>query len=79
MLQGHFVVEIGQGGFSPFGILPAPVDEKADANAPELAQDPHGVALAYAAAIFIGADIQALVQASFNAPIGTLRLQPLRG
>jgi len=41
-------VEIGQGEYGPFGVLAAPAQEKAHTDAAKLAQDPRGVAMAYA-------------------------------
>ena len=61
VFQAHFFVEVGQGGFGPLGVLVAPVHEQTHADAAKHAQDPRGVAMAYAAAILIGADIQPLL------------------
>lgn len=79
MFQAHFFMEIGQGRFGSFGVLRAPVHEEAHADASEHAQDPDGVAMAHTAAILVGTNIQTLVQSSFDAPIITLRVQPLAG
>ena len=79
MFQAHFLVEIGQGGLGPLGVLTAPVHEEAYGEAAEHTQDPDGVALADAAAILVGADVQTLVQSGFDAPIIALPRQPLAG
>ena len=79
MFQAHFFVEVGQGSFCLFGVLCAPVHEKAHADAAKHAQDPGGVALAHSAAILVGAHVQALVQSRFDAPISALLEQPLAG
>jgi len=72
-------VEIGQGRFGSFGGLLAPVHEEVHAEAAKHGQDPSGVAMAHAAAILIGADIQTLVQARFDSPVIALQLFALLG
>jgi len=79
VFQAHFFMKIGQGGFGPLGVLIAPVHEQAHTDAAEHSQDPRGIAMAHAAAILSGADIQPLVQSGFDAPVSALRRQPLRG
>lgn len=79
MFQAHFFVEVGQGSLCPFGVLRAPMQKKAYADAAKHAQDPGGVAMAHPAAILVGADVQTLVQSGFDAPIIALLLQPLAG
>ena len=53
--------------------------QEAHAEAAKHAQDPSGVAMAHAAAILIGADIQTLAQAGFDTPVIALQLFPLLG
>ena len=53
--------------------------EEAHAEAAKHGQDPNGVAMAHAAAILMGADIQTLVQAGFDTPVIALQLFPLLG
>ena len=79
VFQAHFFVEVGQGRFGSFGGLPAPVHEEAYPEAAKHGQDPSSVAMAHAAAILIGADIQTLMQAGFNTPVIALQLLPLLG
>lgn len=77
MLQVQFPMEIGQAGFDSLGALIARVDEQADRHTTEHAQRPEGGAVAHTAAIFICADIQTLVLAGLQSPIGTLDLRQL--
>ena len=53
--------------------------EEAYPEAAKHGQDPSSVAMAHAAAILIGADIQTLMQAGFNTPVIALQLLPLLG
>jgi hypothetical protein len=69
VFQAHFFVEIGQGSFGSSGVLNTPVHEEAHTDAAKHAQNPHRIAMSHAAAILIGADIQPLVESTFDAPV----------
>jgi hypothetical protein len=79
MFQGHFFMEIGQGGLCPSGVLRAPVHEKAHADTTEHAQYPDGVTMAHPAALLVSAHVQTLGQSGCDAPIIRLPIQPLAG
>ena len=68
MFGVHGGKEVG-GGFVPGFLLPAaPMHEEAIAEATEHANDPHGLGQAHAALVVAVGDVQALVQAAFDAP-----------
>ena len=79
VVEAHRVVKIAEGGFGPFGVLTAPMHVEADAEATEHAEHPDGVAMAHAAAVFLGRDIQPLMQPIFDAPALAVELQPAGG
>ena len=79
MLGAHLGLEVGQGGVLSFGALRFPFGEEADGQPAEHAQYPYAVAIADSAVVFVGGNVEALVQAGFNAPISAVGLQPLRG
>lgn len=54
---------------SAFGIGTFPFGEEADGQPSEHAQDPYGVAVADAAQVFVGGNVEALVKAVLNAPV----------
>jgi hypothetical protein len=62
-----------------FFLSAAPVDEQAVAEAAKHADDAHGMGLAHPAEIVEVGDIQALMQAGFDAPGGAIELEPLPG
>lgn len=80
MFGTHGGVEIGHGGVLALRVAGTPCGEETDRQAAEHTQNPHGVAIADAALIFVGRGIEALVEPRFDAPIRTDALQPvLRG
>ena len=79
MFQAHFLVKISQGGLGAFWVQTSPAHKEAHGDASKNAQYPRGIGIANAAAIFIGAGIQSLVQSAFNAPIVALIFLPLGG
>lgn len=76
VVEMHGVVEVAEGGSETLGALGAPVHEEADAQAAEHPEDPHGVALAHPAAVFLRRHIQTLVQPVFDAPAAAVELEP---
>jgi hypothetical protein len=75
----HGGEEIGGGFVVGLFLLAAPVDEQAVAEAAKHADDAHGVGLAHPAEIVEVGDIQALMQAGFDAPGCAIELEPLLG
>jgi len=79
MFGVHGGEEVG-GGFVLGFLLPtAPMHEEAVAEAAEHPDDSHGLGQAHAALVVAVRDVQALVQAAFDAPSGPVAFQPLRG
>ncbi len=64
---GHVHVKIGGGQVLRVGLTGAPFHKQAIGQAPEDAQDAHGVGMADAPAVVVERDIQPLVQTIFNA------------
>ena len=77
MFSTHGGLEIGHGGVLAVRVAGTPFGEETDRQAAEHTQDPHGVAIADAALIFVGRGVEALVETCFDAPILTDALQPL--
>jgi hypothetical protein len=75
----HGGEEIGGGFVAGLFLLAAPVDEQAVAEAAKHSDDAHGMGLAHPAEIVEVGDIQALMQASFDAPGRAIELEPLLG
>jgi len=63
----------------PLTLEAAPVHEEAVAQAAEHAHDPHGARIADAAAVVVVGNVQALVQAAFDAPGCAVELKPAGG
>ena len=78
MFGGHGRLEVGHGGVSAFVIVRFPFGEHTDGEATKHAEHPHGVAMADATIVLSGGRIEALMQTTFDAPIGAIRRQPLR-
>ena len=70
--------KVGGGLVPGFVLLAAPMHEQTVAEAAQHPYHPHGAGLAHPALIIVMGDVQALVQAVFNAPGGAIGLQPLR-
>ena len=58
------------------GIEAAPMQEQAHADPAKDAQDPTDIAMVHPAAVFIGADIQTLMQPDFQSPVDALSFLP---
>src|SRR4051794_36809999 len=78
VVETHGIVKVTESGFGAFWAVGAPVHEEADAEAPEDSEHAHGVAVAHAALIFLGGDVQAQMKAVFDAPAGAVELEPTR-
>jgi len=57
----------------------APFHEKAVRRASEHAENPYTVVALHAATVIVVGDIQTLVQSAFDAPAGSIELEPLHG
>ena len=80
MILAHRGLEIGGRQKLGMGLMRAPFHEEAVADAPEDTGHEHGARMANAATIIVMGNIQALVQAVFDAAItGPVELQPLLG
>ena len=79
MFGVHGGEEVGGGFMFGFLLPAAPVHEEAVAGATEPADDPHGLREAHAAVIVAVGDIQALVEAAFDAPGGPVAFPPRGG
>lgn len=79
VVESHGIVKIAQGGWVALGALSAPVHEEADAEAAKEAEDVDGIAMAHAALVFLGRDIEALMQPVFDPPAGAVELEPALG
>lgn len=85
--DGRLAVILAQGGLEVggrqklgMGLMRAPFQEEAVADAPEDTSHEHGVRMVNAATIIIVGNVQALVQAVFDAAITRpVELQPLLG
>jgi hypothetical protein len=75
----HGGEEISGGFVAGLFLLAAPVDEQAVAETAKHADDAHGMGLAHPAEIVEVGDIQALMQAGFDAPGRAIELEPLPG
>ena len=75
LFGGHEVKKAAHGGFARVGAFSDPVDRDTDHRPTHHGQVEDGGGVADAAAIFSGADIQAQVQARFDAPIPAVGLQ----
>lgn len=80
MMSGVHGGKGGRGGFVPGLLLPAArMHEAAIAEATEPANDPHGSGPAPAALLVAVGDLQALVQAAFDAPGHPVAVNRYRG
>ncbi len=79
VVEAHGIVEVAQGRLGAFGALGAPVHEEADAQTAKEAEEAHGVAVAHAALVFLGGDVEALVEPVFDAPARAVELEPAGG
>ena len=79
MLGIHGAEEVGGGFMFGFILLVAPMAEQTVAQASKRAHDPHGLGLADPAEVFEMGNIQALMEAAFDAPGGAIELEPLGG
>ena len=79
MFGVHGGEEVGGGLVPGIALAAAPVQEEAVAEAAEHPDGPHGLRQAHAALVVAVRDIQALVQAAFDAPGRPVAFQPLRG
>jgi hypothetical protein len=77
MFRIHGGEEIGGGFVAGLFLLAAPVDEQAVAEAAKHSDDAHGMGLAHPAEIVEVGNIQALMQAGFDAPGRAIELEPL--
>jgi len=75
----HGAEEIGGGFVLGLVLSAAPVHEQAVAEASKHAHDAHGLWFADTALVIPVGDVQPLVQPAFNAPGGSIILQPLSG
>ena len=78
-MSGHEIVEAAQGGLAGIAASFGPIDRHAHHCAANDCQVECGGAIANSAAIFSGDDVQAQVQARFDAPILTIGLEHLLG
>ena len=75
LLGRHVVIEATHGGGAFLGMLADPGGGDADHGPAHHGQVEDGGAVAYPAAVFARDDIQAQVEARFDAPIGAIGLQ----
>jgi len=79
MFSVHGAEEIGGCFVARFLLTAAPFDKQAVAESPKQAHQPHCLGQAHSAQVISVGDIQALVQAAFNAPGRPMVCQPLGG
>lgn len=79
VIQGHEVVELGQGGSLLTRVAFSPFVEEAHRHSAKHAEDPAGIPVPDTRAIFVGRDIQSLVKAVFDSPVLALELEPCSG
>jgi len=79
MIQAHGVMEVWEGGFGTRWQSVSPFDEEADGEPAEHGEHPKGIAMAHAAFVFIGADIEALMEAALDAPALAIEVKPFLG
>ncbi len=73
----HIGMEIRQGGVSPFRVGAFPFGKQADGEAAEHTQYPNAVLVADPAQVFVGRNVQSLMQGILDAPILPAGLEPL--
>ena len=78
LVGGHKVKKSGRGSFAGIVALAYPMDGHTHYGSPHHPQIQCAGAIAHAAAIFSGADIQAQVQASLDSPVATVSLEHLQ-
>ena len=80
MLLAHSGLKVGGGQIFGMGLMRAPLQEEAVADAPEQPGYKHSVRMANAATVVIMGNVQTLVQAVFDAAkTRPVKLQPLLG
>ena len=78
LVGGHAVVKSAGGSLAGVGALAYPVDGHAEDSPSHHGQVERAGAMAHAAAIFAGADIQAQVQTGLDAPVAAVGLEHLQ-
>jgi len=80
VILAHGGLKVGGGQILGMGLIRAPLQEEAVADAPEQPGHKHGVRMANAATVVIMGNVQTLVQAVFDAAKArAVELQPLLG
>ena len=79
MVFGHESLEVGGGDVIGTALAALPFHEETVGDAAINPEDQHGFVGLNAASIIVVRNIQALVQAAFNAPGLTVELEPLGG
>jgi hypothetical protein len=79
MVGVHGSEEVSGGFVVGLALLAAPVHEQAVAEAAKHADDQHGMRPTDSAEVVVVGDIEALMQARFDAPGGAIEAEPLLG
>jgi hypothetical protein len=79
MIFSHEGLEIGGGDMVWATLVGTPLDKEAVGDAAEHGQNPYAIITLHAAAVIVVGDVQALMQAAFDAPTFPVKLQPQQG
>ena len=77
LVSGHKVKKSTGGGFTRVGALAYPMDGHTDYGSAYHGQIQCAGAIAHAAAIFSGTDVQTQVEAGLDSPVAAIRLEHL--
>ena len=79
MIFRHPGLEAGGGDVCGAALPGAPLDKEAVGDAAEHSQDPYSIITLHPATVIVVGDVQALVQAAFDAPTLAVEQQPEHG